>query len=42
MKKVKIDKHGIRIPMPPPTRMVPMKKRAKLDKIAKKEMHNND
>lgn len=27
-----------RIPMPPPTRAVPMKKKAKLDKIAKKEM----
>lgn len=27
-----------RIPMPPPTRAVPMKKKAKLNKIATKEM----
>lgn len=27
-----------RLPMPPPTRAVPMKKREKLDKIARREM----
>lgn len=27
-----------RIPMPPPTRAVPMKKKAKLERIAKREM----
>lgn len=27
-----------RLPMPPPTRAIPMKKRQKLDKIARREM----
>lgn len=31
-----------RIPMPPPTRAVPMKKKAKLHKLALKEMKNFD
>jgi len=30
-----------RIPMPPPTRAVPMKKRAKLEKLARKEMQKH-